>query len=179
MGIRIGGGRQSQAKEPVLCIAGHGRRCAKAIKLDPARCTQGLHRFVQHVQVEAIADLQKRVDGRIKGLESVLGQRISVGNGDLAEARAGSELLRQRQFKVEKTVAADGPAKSNDGRLADLSLFRQVDNTQANNFFGARQDILGDLTLGASQRGQFGTNGFCQFRGLHAGAPVMAETDCK
>ena len=63
----------------------------------------------------------------------------------LAEARTGSQALRQLELEVLKAGATNGAAEAHDGRLADAHAVGQVGHGTVHHGRRVKQHMIGNL----------------------------------
>jgi hypothetical protein len=87
------------------------------------------------------------VQGGVEDFQREIGDRVIFADGELAEAGAGSETLRQFQFEVLKSQATDGAAEAHDGRLADPHHMGQVGHGAVHHGSWIEEHMVGHLQL--------------------------------
>jgi len=92
------------------------------------------------------------VQGGVENLQREVGNRIVFADGELAEAGASGETLRQFELEILKTEATDGAAEAHDGRLADAHRMGQVRHGAVHHRSRIEQYMVGHLELRLAQR---------------------------
>src|SRR5690606_8720419 len=92
------------------------------------------------------------VQGGVEDLQAEVGNRVVLGNGELAETGAGGQALGQLELQVLKAVAANGPAEAHNGRLADAHGMGQVGHRAVHDHCRIDQNVFGDLEFGFTQQ---------------------------
>jgi hypothetical protein len=150
--VRVGGSGQQQAEKLVLGIRRHRPGGAKAIELDPLGRGHGRYGALQGLRIELLAHLDEGVQGGVEYFQAIVGDRVVFVNRELAETGAGGEALRQFQLEILKTAAADRPAETHDGGLADTDLVSQVGHRAVHDGGGVEQHAVRNLQLRLAQQ---------------------------
>ncbi|MNC41550.1 hypothetical protein D3C75_903200 [compost metagenome] len=100
-----------------------------------------------------LAHLDQGVQGGVEDLQAEVGQRVFLVDGELAEAGAGGQALRQLELEVLEAAAADGAAEAHDGRLADADLMGEVGHRAMHDGRRVLQHVVGDLEFRLAQQG--------------------------
>ncbi|MNH36850.1 hypothetical protein D3C79_976860 [compost metagenome] len=87
----------------MLRVCSNRAGCTKAIELHTLRLRHGTHRLLQRVRVKVLAHFHQGVQGSVENLQAVIGNRVVLMDGELPEAGAGSQALRQLELEVLKT----------------------------------------------------------------------------
>ncbi|MCY1296882.1 hypothetical protein D9M70_462960 [compost metagenome] len=145
--MRVGVGRrgEQQAEELVLGVGRHRAGGAEAVELHPLRLGAGADGALQGFRVELLAHFHQGVQGGVEDLQAEVRHRVVLVYGELAEAGAGGQALRQFQLEVLETAAADGAAEAHDGRLADPDALGQIGHGAVHDRCGIEQDVVGDF----------------------------------
>ncbi len=131
----------------MLGIGGHRTRGAETVELDPLGLGHGGDGALQGIRVEPLTHLHQGVQRGVEDLQREVSHRIVLADGELAETGAGGQALRQLELEVLEAEAADGPAETHDGRLADADGVRQIGHGTVHHRGRIEQDMVGHLQL--------------------------------
>ncbi|CAM3813145.1 hypothetical protein PSWA111526_12720 [Pseudomonas wadenswilerensis] len=129
----------------MLGIGRYRARGTKTVELDALGLGHGGHRTLQGLWIEVLAHFHQGMQGGVEDLQAVVGNRVVLMNGELAETCARRQALGQLELEVLEPGTTDRTAKTHDGRLADADAVGKVGHGAMHDGRRIKQHVIGNL----------------------------------